>query len=162
MTRPAGYCTNRGRQCETGAGGSGPSSRSSLFSKVSFHKNYSQGFWIWRGDQSEHVGAMLLDLCKVLFSIVSRTIANHRADNLQPTMSQAAQSARVALSFISVGVIKGRCPSARMSAQVCPQVKSGPQPVDASPPYLHTFDLPALVSNRSCARAGLDQAEQAP
>src|SRR6058998_347914 len=71
-------------------------SRSSLFSKVSFHKNYSQGFWIWRGDQSEHVGAMLLDLCKVLFSIVSRTIANHRADNLQPTMSQAAQSARVA------------------------------------------------------------------
>src|SRR5437016_9416367 len=46
-------------------------SRSSLFSKVSFHKNYSQGFWIWRGDQSEHVGAMLLDLCKVLFSIVS-------------------------------------------------------------------------------------------
>src|SRR5205814_10409691 len=81
-------------------------SRSSLFSKVSFHKNYSQGFWIWRGDQSEHVGAMLLDLCKVLFSIVSRTIANHRADNLQPTMSQAAESARVALSLISVAGVE--------------------------------------------------------
>src|SRR5438874_13158992 len=98
---------------------------------------------------------MLLDLCKVLFSIVSRTIANHRADNLQPTMSQAAQSARVALSFISVGVIKGRCSSARMSAQVCPQVKIGSQSVDSSPPYLHTFYLPAFVSKRFCDCVGL-------
>src|SRR5205814_7101342 len=36
-------------------------SRSSLFSKASFHKSYSQRFGIWRTDQFEHVGTMLLD-----------------------------------------------------------------------------------------------------
>src|SRR5438046_3110826 len=82
-------------------------SRSTLFSKVSFHKSYSQRFGIWRADQFEHVGAMLLDLSKVMLGIIGRMGATHRANNLQPAMSQATQGTGMALSFVAVGPIEG-------------------------------------------------------
>src|SRR5215510_4711190 len=115
-------------------------SRSSLCWKVRFHKSYSQGL----GEQFEHVRTMFLDLYKVLFSVVSGSGANHRANDLQPTMSQTAQSTSVALSFVSVGPIKRRSPGAGMSAEVGPQMQSGPQPVNARSSDLHTFDLATL------------------
>src|SRR5947207_9990930 len=137
-------------------------SRSSLFSKASFHKSYSQRFGIWRTDQFEHVGTMLLDLSKVVLGIIDRMGATHRANNLQPPMSQAAQGTGVALSFVAVGPIEGRRPSAIMAAQVGPQVQCCPQWVGAGPADFDPPDFSALISNRSRSRAGLNLAELAP
>src|SRR5437879_5823087 len=137
-------------------------SRGSLFSKLSFHESYSQRFGVWRADQCEHVGAMLLDLSKVLLGIISRMGATHRANNLQPAMSQAAQGTGMALSFVAVGSIEGRRPSAIMPAQVGPQVQGGPQRVSAGAADFHTLGFSALISNRSGSRAALNLAEVAP
>src|SRR5436190_818103 len=137
-------------------------SRSSLFSKVSFHKSYSQRFGIWRADQFEHVGAMLLDLSKVMLGIIGRMGATHRANNLQPAMSQATQGTGMALSFVAVGPIEGGRPSAIVAAQVGPQVQCCPQRVGAGPADFNPFDFSALIGNRSRPRAGLNLAELAP
>src|SRR5262245_25950386 len=98
----------------------------------------------------------------MLFGVVRRSVANHSSDDFQPTMSQTAQRTGMALSFISVGLVIGRCPGAIMAAEVRPQVQSGPQPMNASPPDLHPFDLPAFEGHRRGARAGLNLADQAP
>src|SRR5438034_9444283 len=60
--------------------------RSSLCSKVSFHKSYSQCFWIWSVYQSQHVGTMLLNFSKVVLCVIGRMSANHPANDLQPAM----------------------------------------------------------------------------
>src|SRR5436190_20023376 len=82
-------------------------SRSSLFWKASFHENYSQRFGIWGADQLEHVGTVLLDFSEVLLGIIGRMGATHRANNLQPAMSQTAQGTGMALSFVAVGPVEG-------------------------------------------------------
>src|SRR5213078_3737840 len=127
----------------------GAVTRSSLFSKASFHKSYSQRFGIWRTDQFEHVGTMLLDLSKVMLGIIGRRGATHRANNLQPAMSQATQGTGMALSFVAVGPIEGGRPSAIVAAQVGPQVQCCPQRVGAGPADFNPFDFSALIGNRS-------------
>src|SRR5207244_7181883 len=92
-----------------------------------FHKSYSQRFGIWGADQPEHVGTMLLNLSEVVLGIIGCMGATHRANNLQPAMSQATQGTGMALSFLAVGPIEGRCPSAIVAAQIGPQVQCCPQ-----------------------------------
>ena len=88
--------------------------------------------------------------------------ATHRANNLQPAMSQAAQGTGMALSFVAVGPIKGRRPSAIVPAQVGPQVQCCPQWMGAGPADFDPAGVSALISNWSRSRAGLNLAELAP
>ena len=105
---------------------------------------------------------MFLDLSQMLFGIVNGAVSKHGSDDFQPTMSQATEGTRMALSFVAVGLIERCGPGAVMSAQVRPQMERGSQPVNARPSHLHAFDLSALVGNRRRARASLHLADHTP
>ena len=80
---------------------------------------------------------MLLNFSKVVLCVIGRMSANHPANDLQPAMGQAAQRAGMALSFVAVGSIEGRRPSAIMAAEVGPQVQGGAQRESAGAADFH-------------------------